>query len=836
MLSALSWYVAITLLGWLVWPALFRLLPGLPDRGYTVSRTLGLLLVAFLYWFTGVTGLTQNTVGSILLAILAVGGVSAWIYTSYPSRDDSLFGWLAGQRRLLITAEILFLVAFAGWTFVRAYNPEIQNTEKPMELAFLNGVRFSEHFPPLDPWLSGYAISYYYFGYVMMAMLADLTGTVSAVAFNLGIALLFALTLLGSYGVVYNLVSLYHRSGDADPQHSGAAFTSLLGPLFVGLMGNLESVFRLLHAFNPPFFKPGFWHWLDIIELNEAPVGVLWPPDTWRGWWWFRASRVIHDRDAAGLSFGLQPIDEFPFFSFLLGDMHPHVLALPFVLAALLLALNQLAQPDREAGRWRWASFGLLALTYGGLAFLNTWDLPIYWFILVAAMSLRAVRRRGAFVAADLVHPVLTGLGILAAGIIAYLPWYFSFGSQAGGILPNAVFPTRLHQLLIMFPALILVIWLLLDQAVHQRRRANWSTGGLFAVGLLGVLIALTAAFSYVALQADTGIQQFALASAGLSGQVPPDGPSTLVPAAARIIAGYRLSHPLTPLLMTTVVMAATALVLPRQHDSGDRLTETSPAIGFTLILILTGAMLVLGPEFVYLRDVFGQRLNTIFKFYYATWILWSVAAAFAVHVFASRRSALLRGTVGIATALLVTGGLIYTVFSVPSKTGNFGQATGQPPTLNGLAYIEQYYPDDYAAIQWLQINAQPGDVVLEAIGGQYSYFARVSMATGVPTVLGWPGHERQWRGERYDALAGTREQDVQEMYATTNMQRAQELLDRYGVTYVFVGSLERNGGYASPAGLLKFDHALTVAYQNNSVTIYRADQPLSETGVEELP
>ena len=93
--------------------------------------------------------------------------------------------------------EILFFLAFAFLAFVRAGNPEIVGTEKPMELAFINAILRSPTFPPHDPWLSGYAISYYYFGYVMTAMLAKATGTLGSVAFNLMLALVFALSAVG---------------------------------------------------------------------------------------------------------------------------------------------------------------------------------------------------------------------------------------------------------------------------------------------------------------------------------------------------------------------------------------------------------------------------------------------------------------------------------------------------------------------------------------------------------------------------------------------------------------------------------------------------------------
>lgn len=824
--DVIAWYLLVTLIGWLAWPLAFRLLPGLSDRGYAFSRALGLLLSGYVFWLLTTLGFLRNTPGGVLFALLIVLGVGLWAYITRPDRSEHLIAWLANNTRPVLMAEGLFLLAFMGWALVRAYNPEIAGTEKPMELAFLNGVRNSETFPPRDPWLSGYAISYYYFGYVIVAMLAKLSSVATSIAFNLGIALLFALTLLGSYGVIYNLLAARRTTASEGTRQFSPAVGALLGPLFVGLLGNLEGFFELVRALNLPFIGAGFWRWLDILDINEPAGTRLWPPETWRFWWWWRASRVIHDRDAAGLSIGLQPIDEFPFFSFLLGDMHPHVLALPFVLLALGLAFNALAQPQRLTR----AQMALYVLCFGGLAFLNTWDLPIYLFVLIGALAVRRIRERGWFDATDLLRPLATGIAIGVLGLLAYSPWLVSFSSQAGGILPNAIFPTRLHQFAVMFgPFLVIIIWYAVEQAIRRRSRTDWLSGVLISGALLITLIGLTTALSAVALRTSDLVRTFAITSAGLS----VEGKSTaevaaLIPEALRTIVQYRLSHPLTPLLLASLLAVVLTILLARPLTEPEHRPPFSAATGFALLLIATGALLTLGPEFVYLRDNFGMRLNTIFKFYYAAWVLWGLAAAYAANRLIVRRTLLHRVVFPALATLLGLAALAYPVLALPAKTGGFVRGPGQPPpTLDGIAYIRQQYPADYAGILWLQQNAAPDAVVLEAVGGAYSYYGRVSSATGLPTVIGWANHERQWRGPLYDELAGTREQDVLEIYNTPNMLRAQELLNKYGVTYVFVGTLERNPQYASPAGIGKFDQYLTAVYRAEGVAIYRADLPL---------
>src|SRR5690606_35685128 len=197
----LSWWALVTLAGVAALPLCMRLLGGLPDRGYTLSRAAGLLVVGFVYWLLATLGFVRNTTGGMVLAWVIVLVVALVLYFSGTRFD--LRAWWRDNRAVIITGELLFAVLFLGWAIVRAHQHGIVATEKPMELAFISATMRSETFPPNDPWMSGYAISYYYFGYVMAAMLSMLSGIPSTVGFNMMITLLFALTGLTAFGVVY---------------------------------------------------------------------------------------------------------------------------------------------------------------------------------------------------------------------------------------------------------------------------------------------------------------------------------------------------------------------------------------------------------------------------------------------------------------------------------------------------------------------------------------------------------------------------------------------------------------------------------------------------------
>jgi YYY domain-containing protein len=853
MLIVVVWWLWVQVIGLAALPLAFRFFRRLPDRGYTLARPLGLLLTGYILWIGGSLGLLRNSVGGALFSLLAVAAISILYYRRGRAPDGpGLIDWLRAHGRLVLSVELLFALAFALWALLRAYSPELMTSggEKFMEIMYLNSIGRSDYFPPQDAWLSGYAISYYYFGYVIIAMLTRLSGSAAHLTFNVGLALLFALTCTGAFGIVYNLVRSHERTGAAQGARSRAAGFGFLGAILVAVMGNLEGFLEVLYSAR--LLPQGFWRWLDIQGLNEpfnlAVPATLLPSRS--GWWWWQASRVIHDLDPLGESMGIQPIDEFPGFSFLLGDMHPHVLALPFVLLALSLALNALLrssettdQPDGKAGILAPVARLplLMPLCLGALGFLNTWDFPIYLVIFTAAYGLGCWGRTKQLTWPLVRDALLTGGAVAIAGLALYLPFYIGFQSQAGGLLPALYVGTRFRHYFVIFgPFLVIIAGLLSVLAIRWRREASGRR-------LLGRWAGWTAALVLLPL----GLML--LVSLGLL--LTEQGRSFLegirsVPAVYAIVGdapwpavlGRLVLIKLRTWIMPLVVagMAALGLVLLRAMAShptpspANRDGEERPAwqasVAFALLCIVAGLLLTFVVEFLYLMDNFMVRMNTIFKFYFQAWVLLAVASAFAVYWLSSREGRflgklqvdnrlgrILRVASLAGFWLLFALGMVYPVLGNISRAGNFDHA----PTLDGSAYLATGQPDDYAAIAWLNDQVDGAPVILEkpATGGSsYVYEGRVSALTGLPTLLGWAGHEGQWRGN-YD-VQSAREPDIATIYNTLSSQEALTLLDKYGITYVYVGPLERSE--YDPRGLDKFEQIMETVYQNGSVTLYK--------------
>ena len=799
MLNFLIWYLTLTLLGWLTFPLVYRLFPALTDRGYSLARTFGLLVWGYAFWMLASLGIAQNNIGGILFGLAILGGLSVWL-TRTVNGLQSTVNWIKENLRLVFTIEALFFIAFAFMAFIRAANPDATGTEKPMELAFINAILRSPTLPPNDPWLSGYSISYYHFGYILTAMIAKITATAGSVAFNLMIALVFALAAIGSFGILYNLLAKDENHASRITSHA------LLAPLFLLLIANLEGFLEVLRQ-RGVLLTSNFWAWLNIKDLVNAPQQTGWVPE--RFWWWWRASRVVQDYDLVG-NFR-EVIDEFPFFSFLLGDLHPHVLSLPFVLLAVAVALNIFL------GGWRGKTNIIItelsisktgvfitALVLGGLAFLNTWDILIAAALVSAAYTLHRVHKFG-WRWLHLEDFLLFGFVSGIAAILLYLPFYLGFSSQAGGILPNLINPTRGAHLWIMFGTLLPPIFFWMIYLWRAKKQTiNWKFGFALAVGLPLALWLFSWLLGWLATITQADFSTFFLQSQGVEnfGDL------------FRLASLRRVDYLGSLVTLSLLLFSATAFLTGTSRLESDAEAPSSAhrSSSFILLLVFLGTLLVIAPEFVYLRDQFGSRMNTIFKFYYQAWILWSLAAAYGTATLLRNLRGAWDWAFRIFIAILIIAGLSYPVLSLPTKTNNFVPPSGL--TLDSAAYIARSNPEEANAITWLQ--SAPDGIIVEAVGGSYTGYARISTNTGLQTVLGWPGHESQWRGGGEEI--GSRQADIETLYTSSDWVTAQMIIDTYSIRYIYVGHLERTTYFVDEG---KFERFLEPVFNQGSVTIY---------------
>ena len=857
----LAVYLVVQLMTLAALPLATRFFAVLPDRGFSCARLLGILLTGYILWLGYSFGILRNEIGGAWLAFGIVAGISAaaW-WSQHPSRNDRVEaepnGAVGRSRRALrqpilpswryiLIFELLFLIAFAAWAWVRAYDPAANHTEQPMDLMFMNSIRASATYPPQDAWLAGYPISYYYFGYWMLNMVGLMAGQSPAIVYNLGQACWYGLLISGAFGVSYNLLAVGRRFWTA-------VAGGFVGALLVGMAANFQGLLEWLHANGVDVTWLATW--LGVRGFpQDAAVTNLWHVGF--GWWWWRASRVLADTSLRGDH--IEVIDEFPVFSYILGDNHPHVTAMPFALLAVAAALAIFLHSPLLNGDGRWwgrlraavplgvGGYALLSVITGSLLFINTWDYPPYWLLTVtvlAAVLLRPVGAMRARPASSEISAVsamtgatpvalavagesqrilpafgmaaLAGVALMATSIVLYLPYFLTAQSQANGLIPNLFHPTRFSQFVAMFATALLLLAALLVLA-WPTVRPNVRTVGMMltlTVLLPAALLALLALLVSTT-EGGRGI---------LAGVALPDGATSHLPFIVERWSG----QPFTFLVVGVLAAFVLALVWNAVHSP--RVNDGASTLLFTLMLAAIGLGLVLVPEVVYLRDNFGWRMNTIFKFYYQAWLLFGIAGAYTVvtALAGARGRGLLPAILSGAGLVLAIASTVYLVAGAYSKANGFAG----DPTFDATAYLARTAPAESGAVAWIAANTRPDDVVVEGKGRSYGAETnRISTMTGRPTPLGWEGHEAQWRGRAYGAMAAGRPEALKAIYGGTTPGQLPFILASLNASYVYVGPSERSQYGLTPAAERSLFAQLEMVYDNSDVRIYRVPPTLLE-------
>ncbi len=335
------WYLFIFALGLVTYPIVRMAFPGLGDKGYPLSRALGLVIFGYLSWLSGSVGVpnTRLTVGVVFVILAATGLGLGWM-----RRDELRAEWKL-RRNYFLMVEGIFLAFFLFDLLIRIGNPDLwhpaKGGERPMDFSYFNAVLKSTTFPPYDPWFAGGYINYYYYGFVLVAQPVKLLGIVPTIAYNFILPTLFATTALCAFSIGWNLLEDGWRTADKKflSKVYGPLIAGLLAALLMVALGNLGTIRMLYQGFERMAAPGGIIDNANIVQrLVWAAEGLFksimgQPLPYGRGDWYWDPSRVIPPGPG-------NEITEFPFFTFVYSDLHAHMMAMPLALMSLAWALS----------------------------------------------------------------------------------------------------------------------------------------------------------------------------------------------------------------------------------------------------------------------------------------------------------------------------------------------------------------------------------------------------------------------------------------------------------------------------------------------------------------
>ena len=924
--GALAWYATIFLFGALAFPLVFALFPALADGGYAVCKLAGMLLVAWFAWALSSLKIPIWSQAGILFSLALLTALSAVL--GYRRRIQ-LRAFLRDHWRRLAWIELIGIVAFAAMILVRLTNPDLwhpyKGGEKPMDFAYLNGVLRSTTFPPIDPWFAGGFINYYYFGYVLLGAPTLLLGVVPAFAYNLMIPTVFSLTGLGAFAVAFNVLSHWRARCSRPPQSLMSARAKLGNPWVAGVMalllcivlGNLDTVrvlgngianlggyekpegleafltseYRAEHGIEAPADiraeladRAVAWHPWDRLRyeidsslsllggllrgMGRALDGDPLPIGSDR--WYWGPSRVL--AETPGVRGGA--ITEMPFFTFLYGDLHAHMISMPLILLSVLFLFNELALAgsDQRSSLERFLALALGALAIGVLQATNTWDWPTMTLLAIVGLGYAWwLRWRSTFrpLTDQRFYARLFGALAFAAALITILIPAGSAGFN-GISSPLTIIAGVVRLFLLSGAAIVALVvairfWLVRSSALELLGRVGgflllnlafalpytswyaatynsvrlWDGGktplwayfdihGLFLFLILSLLIWDTAKWMRATRVSALIANRTLTKSAGRAVII-----VTLL-AVVLAMAGYQVALVVLPM----IIWIALLFFRPGQ----------SLALRFTLVLIGLALSLTLGVEVIVIGGDIGRQ-NTVFKFYMQVWLLLSVAGgvAFACLLRASEDFSKTLRIIWYTpcVALIFIAGL----FPIMGTRGrSFDRmAPDLPLTLNGLDYMTQsrHYESapysgasawidlavDHELIRWLQENVSGSPVIIEGRRrpSEYQWNGRISITTGLPSVLGWNFHQRQQRTfHPMPSWVDQREKNIQQFYNTADIDIAVDIIRHFDIKYIIRGGLEEV--HSTAPGLAKFERMvaaglLDIAFVTEGGLIYAANE-----------
>ncbi len=727
----LMWWGTLILLGVAMQPLAMILFKRFHDGGWVFSKALGIAACGWLMWFLSslhILKFTRTACFFVSVFCLVLGAVLFYYLVLKKNRKYS-FREFYSQDRLasMFCSEALFFALFVFWCYLKGINPAAFGTERFMDYGFMLSMFKSDYMPAKDMWFAGSTINYYYVGQYLATFITKLAGVPVTHGYNIAMMMIPAFAFSMSYSIGVNLMRtrLTDRASENLTEKELEKARSLgeiidkkeepfWRPVFCGTLAGLAVAFS--SSLHYPIHK-------FIVPKVQRLLGA----DNISSYWFPNATRYIgyfNERDD-------KTIHEFPVYSFVIGDLHAHVINMIFVLTVLAILFSWLLQRKARMDRIRAGAeesteesqslakeaFHPAILTCAFLIGLfqmtNSWDLPIY-FVVSGAVILFSNLVVYRFDKRAWILTAYQAAVFIVIGAVVGLPFTLTFDSISRGI-GLASRHTWLRELLVLWglPFTCLIVFFVVSVREVEKDRKKGDNRRWIVRFLSGLTV--------------------------------------------------------TDLFVMTIAFCAAGLVFL--------------------------------PEVIFVRDIYQgayERANTMFKLTYQAFIMFGLSMAYiAIKFLCMPKNKFQKGFACAAVFLMLTAAGYFN----ECYTSWFG---GKYSSLDASAFVAGQNKDDAEMIEFINENIKGQPVILEMGGLSYTYYNRISVFTGNPTVIGWQTHEWLWRSSGVvdcPKEVTDRELDVRTIYTSQNRDEVKALLDKYNVEYIYIGENERTYGYEQLKG-----------------------------------
>ncbi len=769
----------IYLLGFVSFVIFFKHLSILNDRGLFVSKIIGLIFLSSFIWLLTLLTPIPNLayVWRISYVIFVFIAILKLLNTAF---RKEVINFIISKKMQILFFEFIFLSVFFFFVLLRMYDNNAIGTEKPMDSMILNSVFNSYYTPPNDIWMSSNKVSYYYFGYWIFAGFYSIIFSDTNNLYNLSFALIPALSSTAALSFIFNFL---HSSKNYQLKFTKQMILTIITPIFLVFSSNLYGFVLFFEYIRiVPLSFLSWVHGEKYVPIKNFEYLI--PQDFW---WWWKSSRIINSfKNNESLDF---TINEFPYFSFLLGDFHPHIISIPFFITTLLfftsyfVGSKYIYLSDRRP-KISYLFTLLLILFIGSTGFINMWNLSffvLFTFILIYFHFYINKFQLNAFISSKFVFEIIL---IWLIGILAFSNFYF-ITSDSNLSYPfislNDITTRPIHMIyvwIVPFCIILPSLYFMFNKYINIK--SNPTLLKTKSNLLLFFLFVITSTIWTVV---NILISEQSFAQLLLS-----------------LMFFYVFFLPVFFLIYNLII---------KTINKNDSLKLSY------YLLLFTAFILLYLSELFYVKDIFNNRMNTIFKFHYQVWIVFSITSGITLKFLLQHNYKKITKIIFSFTIIILLTSNIY--FVTTSYLTKIKESSNANPNISSTNHLEND-TNKYKLIRYLKDNSNHNDVLIETKGQSYTNDSQISSESRIPTILGWVGHQLQWRSNHDEIF--DREMDIDTFYMSNDSKEIINIINKYSITMIIIGPNEIQKYNIN--SLDKLLHISEIIYKNNDYTLLR--------------
>lgn len=741
----LQWYIVIQILGFLAFVLGYKLFSNLKDKGYCISKILGISFGSFISWWLMILNFKMYNfspaVSYVSTGIFAL--ITAGVILKFNNENDrkNLFNFFDKNYKFIALVEVAFLIVLITFGFIRAFSPDILMVHKLQEFVYINSILGSTSLPPDNSWLSGHTLNFFYTGYFMLANLVNLSALPLELAFNLIPGTILSLIILASGGIVYNLTE--------------SKTYGIIGAIITGFMGNFVALKEI--------FKAGFTN-----SFN-----------------WWSSAHCLTDNT----------FTEFPLWSAVQGDIEPfhlvNILFLALIYILIVMLKEDLFLFQNKLNYNSILSNVFLILIIALVITTDFYSLLTAVIIVFSCMLYKALFSQNR--TETILKSVITTIIVFFGALIIDLPFLLSYTLPDISIkATTSNYTGYTESFLLVFGVFLIpfLVYMLLEiKKALSLGLVDSILSLILLCSLLELIILNYTSLSAVSIKIIIGICLLLLViSSGY--RIYKKNNTKKFTTQAQIIIGLLVLLEIEFIIVKEIITVLITVFIV--FSIYKLLTEKDFKVFMALCLYLTTflSMIIISiPN----MSGFISGIEVLKAYLIAqTLLLLPIALTIIIFELSKAFEGNNKEIYIIMQIIFLLPCFIFLALGTYEKSNKFVVTPGLLPELSGINHVKVFHESDYHSIKWLKEYASKNEVILEAFKPSESYSGRISGYSGLATILQGFDNQQFAYGKYILKELNQRVKDINKIYSEQDKMKVLHLINKYNITYIYVGEVER--------------------------------------------